>query len=88
MSKNVYFDKEARAIMLEGVNIAANAIGSTLGPDGKTVIITPGYGHMPIMTKDGVTVAASIMLKDELKNTGVMAFTTQTTAFSIPRLTS
>lgn len=70
--KNVYFDKEARALMQEGVNIAGNAIGSTLGAAGKTVVISPGHGHMPIMTKDGVTVAKSIVLKDELKNIGVM----------------
>lgn len=72
MSKKVYFEKDARNIMLEGVNIAANAIGSTLGPHGKTVVISPGFGHAPIMTKDGVTVASSIMLEDELQNTGVM----------------
>jgi len=72
MSKQVFFDKEARALMQEGVNIAANAIGSTLGAAGKTVVISPGHGHMPIMTKDGVTVAKSIVLKDELKNIGAM----------------
>lgn len=72
MSKKVFFDKEARALMQEGVNIAANAIGSTLGAAGKTVVISPGHGHMPIMTKDGVTVAKSIVLKDELENIGAM----------------
>ncbi len=70
--KEIYFNKEARAIMLGGVNKAANAIGSTLGPAGKTVIINPGVHAFPIMTKDGVTVASSIMLKDPLENTGVM----------------
>ena len=70
--REIFFNKEARAKMLEGVNDAANAIGSTLGPRGKTVIIDPGNGNPPIMSKDGVTVASLLDSKDNLKKTGIM----------------
>lgn len=72
MSKQIYFDDEARDILQKGLNIAADAVGSTLGAKGRTSVISSGYGHMPIMTKDGVTVARSIILDDEVMNTGAM----------------
>jgi chaperonin GroEL len=72
MSKQIYFDDEARGILQKGLNMAADAVGSTLGAKGRTAVISSGYGHMPIMTKDGVTVARSIILDDEIMNAGAM----------------
>lgn len=72
MAKKLYFDKEAAEKLKKGVDLAANAIGSTLGACGKYVIIAPGYGHMPVTTKDGVTVSKSIFVEDEVENVGVM----------------
>jgi len=72
MSKKLFFNQEARKKLQIGIDLAANAVGSTLGARGKGVIIAPGYGHMPIVTKDGVTVAKSIFIDDEVENVGVM----------------
>lgn len=72
MAKELYFNQEARKRLQVGIDKAANAIGSTLGARGRGVIIAPGYGHMPIVTKDGVTVAKSIFIDDEVENVGVM----------------
>ena len=58
---------EAR--ILEGVNILANAVKVTLGPKGRNVTIEKSFGA-PIITKDGVTVAKEIELKDRLENMG------------------
>ena len=71
MSKKVYLKQEGTVKLREGVNLVGDAVGSTLGPSGRPVIISPGYGHMPITTKDGVTVAKSIFIEDEVINTGV-----------------
>lgn len=72
MAKALFFNQEARKKLQIGIDLAANAVGSTLGARGKGVIIAPGYGHMPIVTKDGVTVAKSIFIDDEVENVGVM----------------
>lgn len=72
MAKKVFFNQDARESLRKGINIVGDAASSTLGPQGKTVIISPGYGHMPVTTKDGVTVVKSIFLEDEIENTGVM----------------
>lgn len=72
MGKQLFFNQEARKKLQKGIDLAANAVGSTLGARGKGVIIAPGYGHMPIVTKDGVTVAKSIFIDDEVENVGVM----------------
>lgn len=72
MPKQVFFNQDARKALQKGINIVGDAASSTLGPQGKTVIISSGYGHMPITTKDGVTVVKSIFLQDEIENTGVM----------------
>lgn len=72
MPKNVFFGQEARKSLQKGIDIVANAAGVTLGASGKGVIISSGYGHMPIVTKDGVTVVRSIFLEDEVENTGAM----------------
>jgi chaperonin GroEL len=63
------FSEDARGAMLKGVDILANAVRVTLGPKGRNVIISKSYGS-PIITKDGVTVARSIDLKDHYQNLG------------------
>ena len=60
MSKEVIFGAEARAKMLNGVNILANAVKVTLGPKGRNVVIDKSFGA-PRITKDGVTVARNIV---------------------------
>jgi chaperonin GroEL len=68
-AKDVQFGELARGKMIEGVNILANAVKVTLGPKGRNVIISKTYGS-PHITKDGVTVAREIELKDALQNMG------------------
>ena len=68
-AKDVQFGENARHTMIEGVNILANAVKVTLGPKGRNVIINKSYGA-PHITKDGVTVAKEIELKDPLQNMG------------------
>ena len=68
-AKEVYFGNESRSRMVEGVNILANAVKVTLGPKGRNVVIERSYGG-PAVTKDGVTVAKEIELKDRLQNMG------------------
>ena len=65
----VIFKETARDLLLEGLNIAADAVGCTLGPRGKTVLIQR-KGHVPLVTKDGVTVSKSIRLKDPAQRMG------------------
>lgn len=69
MSKKIIFSKEARKKLSSGVCQLADAVISTLGPSGRNVIIQQEYGN-PYSTKDGVTVAKSIELEDELENVG------------------
>ena len=68
--KALHFDDSAKAKLTIGINKIANAVGSTLGPSGRTVVIEDDFGN-PHVTKDGVTVANSIMLKDPVENLGV-----------------
>jgi chaperonin GroEL len=68
-SKDVIFGGEARARMVEGVNILANAVKVTLGPKGRNVVLERSFGA-PTVTKDGVSVAKEIELKDKLQNMG------------------
>src|SRR5213082_536144 len=63
------FHEEARAAMLKGVNVLANAVRVTLGPKGRNVVLGKKYGS-PVITKDGVTVAKEIELKDRYENVG------------------
>jgi len=70
VNKEIKFDIEARRELLEGLNILANAVKVTLGPRGKNAVIECP-GGAPIVTKDGVTVARSIDLRDKFKNLGV-----------------
>lgn len=67
--KNITFGQETREKMLEGVLILAEAVGSTLGPMGKNVVIETPYGATTV-TKDGVTVAKHIDLDDAVQNLG------------------
>ena len=68
-AKDVQFGEIARNKMIEGVNVLAEAVKVTLGPKGRNVIINKSYGA-PHITKDGVTVAREIELKDALQNMG------------------
>lgn len=68
-AKEVYFGNNSRAKMVEGVNVLADAVKVTLGPKGRNVVIERAYGG-PAVTKDGVTVAKQIELKDKLQNMG------------------
>ena len=67
--KIITLGSEAREKLIEGVNILADAVKSTLGPKGKNVVIQKTYGS-PLVTKDGVTVAKEISLRDNLKDMG------------------
>jgi len=69
MSKKITFSNDARNTLAEGVNKLANAVTSTLGPSGRNVIIEQDMGN-PVSTKDGVTVAKAIDLKNKVENIG------------------
>ena len=68
-AKDVFFGDKARSGMLEGVNILADAVKATLGPKGRNVILEKSFGA-PTVTKDGVSVAKEIELKDKFENMG------------------
>src|SRR5436190_8055169 len=69
MAKQVVHGEESRAAILRGVNQLADAVKVTLGPKGRNVVIDKKFGS-PTITKDGVTVAKEIELKDPLENMG------------------
>ena len=68
-AKEVKFSSDARERMLRGVDILANAVKVTLGPKGRNVVIDKSFGA-PRTTKDGVTVAENIILRDPVQNIG------------------
>jgi chaperonin GroEL len=68
-AKEVKFREEARNAMLQGVDILANAVCVTLGPRGRNVVLGKKFGS-PVITKDGVTVAKEIELKNKYENMG------------------
>ena len=68
-AKDVSFGGDARARMVEGVNILANAVKVTLGPKGRNVVLERSFGA-PTITKDGVSVAKEIELSDKFENMG------------------
>jgi chaperonin GroEL len=78
-SKEVKFGTEARAEIQKGVNIVADAVKVTLGPRGRHAALERGYGP-PVITKDGVSVARAIELKDPLQNMGAMLIKTAASA--------
>ena len=68
-AKEVKFGDSARQRMLVGVNILADAVKATLGPKGRNVVLEKSFGA-PTVTKDGVSVAKEINLKDKFENMG------------------
>ena len=68
-AKDVHFGDSARRQMLDGVNVLADAVKATLGPKGRNVILEKSFGA-PTVTKDGVSVAKEIELKDKFENMG------------------
>ena len=68
-AKMLTFDEEARAKLMRGVEKLTRAVKSTLGPRGRNAVLDKGWGA-PTVTKDGVTVAEEIQLKDKLENMG------------------
>ena len=68
-AKDIRFGEDARAKMVRGVNVLANAVKATLGPKGRNVVLQKSYGA-PTITKDGVSVAKEIELADAFENMG------------------
>src|SRR6201986_1739110 len=68
-AKDIIFDEKARARVQTGVHTLANAVKVTLGPRGRNVVIEKSWGA-PTVTKDGVTVAKEIELKNKFENMG------------------
>jgi chaperonin GroEL len=69
MAKDIVYREDARAAVLRGVNALADAVKVTLGPRGRNVVLDKKYGS-PLITKDGVTVAKEVDLKDPMENIG------------------
>ncbi len=69
MAKQLMFDQDARAAILKGVNVLTDAVKATLGPKGRNVMIDKKFGA-PTITKDGVSVAKEVELKDPYENMG------------------
>src|ERR687887_1306982 len=68
-AKEVRFSDDARQRMFKGVNVLANAVKATLGPKGRNAVLDKSFGA-PTVTKDGVSVAKEIELKDKFENMG------------------
>ncbi|HSH57442.1 MAG TPA: TCP-1/cpn60 chaperonin family protein, partial [Halomonas sp.] len=68
-AKQVKFSSDARTRMMKGVDTLANAVKATLGPKGRNVVLEKSFGA-PTVTKDGVSVAKEIELKDRFENMG------------------
>jgi chaperonin GroEL len=68
-AKQVYFGDDARTRIVRGVNVLANAVKTTMGPKGRNVVLDRSFGA-PTVTKDGVSVAKEIELKDKFENIG------------------
>lgn len=69
MAKELKYAKEARDLMVEGVNQLANAVKVTLGPKGRNVVLEKSFGS-PVITNDGVTIAKEVELEDKFQNMG------------------
>ena len=69
MSKQIFFDEQARSALKRGVNKLADAVRITIGPRGRNVVFDKGYGA-PTVTNDGVTIAKEITLRDKMENMG------------------
>ena len=70
MSKIIEIGSDSRVKLLRGVKQLAGAVVTTLGPNGRNVVIAQQGGNLPTSTKDGVTVAKTIVLKDPVENLG------------------
>ena len=70
MSKIIETGSDSRTKLLSGVEQLANAVVTTLGPNGRNVVIAQQGGNLPQSTKDGVTVAKTVILKDPVENLG------------------
>lgn len=70
-NKEIKFNTDAKKSLLHGMEILASAVGSTLGPKGQCVVLDEYSDGKPLVTKDGVTVARNIQLKDKFSNLGV-----------------
>jgi len=70
MAKEVQYEEQARKALKEGIDTIADAVKTTLGPKGRNVAIAKSFGSQ-VVTKDGVTVAKEIEVKDPFKNVGV-----------------
>ncbi|HWN70944.1 MAG TPA: TCP-1/cpn60 chaperonin family protein, partial [Haliangium sp.] len=68
-AKEIVFSSQARAEIAKGLNLLADAVKVTLGPRGRNVVIEKSWGA-PTVTKDGVTVAEEVELKDKYENIG------------------
>ena len=68
-AKELIYREDARAAMLRGVDALANTVKVTLGPKGRNVVLSRKFGS-PLVTKDGVTVAKDIEIKDRYENMG------------------
>ena len=69
MAKQILYGEDSRQAILRGVNTLADAVKATLGPEGRNVVIEKKFGS-PTITKDGVSVAKEIELKDPMENVG------------------
>src|SRR4026207_2435763 len=69
MAKQIVHGEDSRQAILRGINTLADAVKVTLGPKGRNVVLEKKFGS-PLITKDGVTVAKEIELKDPLENLG------------------
>jgi chaperonin GroEL len=69
MAKKIFFETDAREKLKKGVDALANAVKVTLGPKGRNVVLEKKYGA-PVVTKDGVTVAKDVEIKDPVENMG------------------
>ena len=75
MAKLITFDKEFKETALKAITMVEKAVGTTMGPSGKMVLLEQPYGA-PKMTKDGVTVAKAIEFKDPVENAIASFFAT------------
>ena len=69
MAKQIVHGENSRHAILRGINMLADTVKITLGPRGRNVVLDKKFGS-PLITKDGVTVASEIELKDTLENLG------------------
>ena len=86
MAKQIIYGEQSRQAILRGVNQLADAVKVTLGPKGRNVVLDKKFGS-PTITKDGVTVAKEIDLKDPLENMPILRWIRQTES-SMPSCSS